>query len=535
MKPHFPCFIPRWISLMLLLLLPGLCRAQNLTPPGPVLKLTEKGGYVELPPDTFNDFTEATIEAWVKWNAFGNRYQRIFNYGGHNRDIGLTTLTGTNTLWFVVATPTGGLQTAKVENALQAGEWIHVAGVAGSGGMKLYVNGALVATNPYPGCFKALGTGNASRIGQTVTAGVDDSPFDGELAEVRVWKMARSAEQIRDNIANPLTGNEEGLAALWNFADPAQPGRDATPNGIHGKLIGQAKAVAVSDASSVVADVEERVLRLSGNGNYLELPSKPFQNLNEATFECWVKWQSFKTNEHVFEFDAAKRVKVGNKAGTADLEFTAAVPDSAAPAAAQSPRERPDASPTSIPSERTEPTPAPAQKSDTINQPGALRLNEWHHLATVFEPSGTRLYLDGVPVGTTAYTGGLGTVEGPDRHFLGACSLYPTNSFRGQFKEVRLWRTARSAEQIRDDLNKQLLGNENGLTALWNFADAANPGRDASPNHHDGKLIRSARVVAAAPPRAVRPPETPLALPGNQGVLDLDGNGSYVELPAEHF
>src|SRR4051794_17592160 len=68
------------------------------------LVLAEPGRYLELPRDVFNDFTEATVEAWVKWNAFGNRYQRIFNYGRGGRDIGLTSETGTNTLWFVIAT-----------------------------------------------------------------------------------------------------------------------------------------------------------------------------------------------------------------------------------------------------------------------------------------------------------------------------------------------------------------------------------------------------------------------------------------------
>src|SRR5215203_2651494 len=46
-----------------------------------VLSLVEKGKYLELPPDVFNAFTEATVEAWVKWNGFGNRFQRIFNCG----------------------------------------------------------------------------------------------------------------------------------------------------------------------------------------------------------------------------------------------------------------------------------------------------------------------------------------------------------------------------------------------------------------------------------------------------------------------
>jgi hypothetical protein len=174
------------VVLVLLGALSGLLSAQG--PPGARLRLVEKGSYVELPGDVFNDLTEATVEAWVKWNAFGNRYQRIFNYGQGGRDFSLTTSTGTNTFWLVFGVPGGGLKTAKAEKVLHEGEWTHVAGVVGSGGMKLYLNGVLVATNPYTGCFKSMGPGNASRLGQTVTANVDDSPFDGELAEVRVWK-----------------------------------------------------------------------------------------------------------------------------------------------------------------------------------------------------------------------------------------------------------------------------------------------------------------------------------------------------------
>src|ERR1041384_2139882 len=57
------------------------------------------------------------------------------------------------------------------------------------------------------------------------------------------------------------------------------------------------------------------VLTLTGNDNYLELPAAVFRGLNVATLECWVKWHTFTGNQHVFEFDAAKRVKVGNAAG----------------------------------------------------------------------------------------------------------------------------------------------------------------------------------------------------------------------------
>src|SRR5262249_45983328 len=134
-----------------------------------------------------------------------------------------------------------------------------------------------------------------------------------------------------------------------------------------------------------------------------------------------------------------------------------------------------------------------AEKDDSISQPGALRLNQWHHLAVAFDGSGTRLYLDGALVGSAPYTGGLASVSGPDRHFVGSGTICPNKSFHGQFKEVRLWRGTRNRDQIRENLLKQLTGSEPGLVGLWNFDDPANPGRDASPNHHDGKLMGNAR------------------------------------------
>ena len=60
---------------------------------------------------------------------------------------------------------------------------------------------------------------------------------------VRVWSRERTAEEIRSSMFEKLTGNEPGLAALWNFDDPAQPGKDASPNHIDGQLVGTAQVV----------------------------------------------------------------------------------------------------------------------------------------------------------------------------------------------------------------------------------------------------------------------------------------------------
>ena len=60
------------------------------------------------------------------------------------------------------------------------------------------------------------------------------------MAEIRLWRIRRTAEQIRDNIGRRLTGDEPGLMGLWSFDDPTLPLRDRSPNGHHGQLVGQA-------------------------------------------------------------------------------------------------------------------------------------------------------------------------------------------------------------------------------------------------------------------------------------------------------
>jgi signal transduction histidine kinase/DNA-binding response OmpR family regulator/ligand-binding sensor domain-containing protein len=443
------------------------------------LKLVDQGGYLELPPDVFNDFTETTVEAWVKWHAFGNRYQRVFNYGAGGRDFGITTLTGTNTLWFVIADPEDGLKVAKVENSLKPGEWNHVAAVAGPGGMKLYLNGTLAATDPYTGCFKDLGPGNASRLGQTVTAKVDDTPFDGELAEVRMWQTARTVEQIRANLTTALTGTEQGLAALWNFSDPANPGRDASPNGHHGKwqsgtTVAATESPARAATATPFASAGNRVLELDGDGGFVELPAAAFDDLTEATVEGWVKWDEFRRFSRFFDFGKPwAAMLIANHEETNTLHFSLG----------------------------REPFDGAASELRLL-EPDLLKPGEWCHLAAVTGADGIRVYFNGRIVQSHPHPGSCSSLlpagrEGR-RNFLGRSNWQEDRNFRGQMDEVRVWKTARTTAQIRENLAKQLSGNEAGLVGLWNFDDPANPGRDASPHRHDGQLMGSARTAGAA-------------------------------------
>ena len=41
--------------------------------------------------------------------------------------------------------------------------------------------------------------------------------FNGYFEEFRVWNVARSATEIKENTNKPLVGNETGLVGYWKF------------------------------------------------------------------------------------------------------------------------------------------------------------------------------------------------------------------------------------------------------------------------------------------------------------------------------
>jgi signal transduction histidine kinase/ligand-binding sensor domain-containing protein len=189
-----------------------------------VLGLDGATGFVELPPNIFDDLDDSTIEAWVRWERVDAASRnRVFNYGSGGHDLTIGT-TGADSLRFVVMDATRGLQEVTVPGGVKLHQWVHVAAVSGAGGMRVYLNGELAGKNAHPGSFSALKSGKFNRLGKTVSQNDEDPPFQGELDEVRVWKVARTQEQIREFMYHNLSGKEPGLADCWNFDQPVKPG-----------------------------------------------------------------------------------------------------------------------------------------------------------------------------------------------------------------------------------------------------------------------------------------------------------------------
>jgi signal transduction histidine kinase len=220
-----------------------------------------------------------------------------------------------------------------------------------------------------------------------------------------------------------------------------------------------------------------RVLDLDGRGGFVELPDGLLKGLDEATIELWVRVAEFVPNSHFLELGKPGRelyLAQDQKATTLKLLYT----DS-------------------------------ARNRHRLTVPDLVPPDRWFHVATVLTASGAKLYFNGVLVGERSRPARPGAID-PTRNRLGPMAV----GFRSQFDEVRVWGLARTGEQIRRDLFKSLSGSEEGLLALWNFDDPANPGHDATRHIRHGRLRGSARTVEAACPLSAEEVSQPVLLAG---------------------
>ncbi|MBN1425223.1 response regulator [Candidatus Fermentibacteria bacterium] len=204
-----------------------------------VLQLDGDGDYVELPSGIFQNLTEATVEAWVRWDEFSYFSQPIgFGATEQWRVLAINNSSYSPTLQYFIHV---GMERhlVAVPDILRLGRWHHIAATSGAAGMRLYLNGTLVGHDAYAGGFLDIGTTEHSYFGKPHWAANAD--FKGCLDEVRVWSVARRAEDIRGGMHRALEGHEPGLVGAWTF--DAGDASDTSPSGNHGLMRGDAQCL----------------------------------------------------------------------------------------------------------------------------------------------------------------------------------------------------------------------------------------------------------------------------------------------------
>jgi Ca2+-binding RTX toxin-like protein len=130
---------------------------------------------------------------------------------------------------------------------------------------------------------------------------------------------------------------------------------------------------------------------------------------------------------------------------------------------------------------------------------GTVAVQTWTHVAAVFDGADTTLYLDGVEVLSQAFaptkTGvGLSIGEG---------TASGNGNWTGLIDDVRVWTTARTADQILDNIDNHLQGDEAGLIGYWPMeTNLAGRVVDQSVNSFNGALTGDGAITRAQAPGA---------------------------------
>lgn len=184
--------------------------------------------YVEVAANSaYNEDSEFTVEAWLKLSSNGSGYvfstQAWTSSGGNGIDF---TIDGQN---LKVTLGIGDWYDVEADTVtIPYNEWTYVAVVYNGSTAKLYVNGVEKKSSDASGYIPT--DGGAIRIGDNPTW--NPRIFKGQIDEVRFWSVARSAEEIADNMYTSLTGSETGLIGYWNFDEGS--GSVATDNSTTG-------------------------------------------------------------------------------------------------------------------------------------------------------------------------------------------------------------------------------------------------------------------------------------------------------------
>ncbi len=199
-------------------LLQGGATIQTEGSRGRVLNLNGAGQYVWLPAGVAN---ARTFSAVVKWNG-GADWQRIFDFG-------------TDTTGYVMLTPAsadrrlrcdirvgGTTQTLEWSQPLPVGVWTHVALVFADPHAVLYVNGTPVATNLAVTLQPYQVRAQTNHLGRSKF--VADADFNGQISSFRVYSRALSATEIAapvPTIRQPTVGATFWPGTALDFAGAA--------------------------------------------------------------------------------------------------------------------------------------------------------------------------------------------------------------------------------------------------------------------------------------------------------------------------
>ena len=233
-------------------------------------------------------------------------------------------------------------------------------------------------------------------------------------------------------------------------------------------------------------------LDLDGTNDYVTLPSGVYFDDNTLTVEAWVYLRSYNNFSRLIDFACGQNggnnnVIVAVSSGTPGKPMLDIYNGSSGSGFAST---------TTIP------------------------LNTWAHLACVLNGSTGYIYINGVQTG---YSTTANTPQNVTRtyNYIGKSNWTGDGYANMKVDELRIWSTARTANEIKSTMYKELNGNESGLLAYYKMSNGS--GTTLSDNKSGGTLYNGTLVNGPVWKASG-------CFSGPRNALDFDGYDDYVSI-----
>ena len=405
---------------------------------------------------TLNSTNQLTLEGWVFVTTFPSNIITLNDHSG----IDILADGKINT-WLKSAT--SGWFNIQSSSAVPLNTWFYIAIVKNDNGYnKIYINNNIVNNTA------DTSSGNLNTcIGISLAANAQGSINYSNiiLSEFRIWSVARTEKQIRDNYNREVISNSTGLQVYYKFNQGTAGSNnaglttltDSTSNNYHGTLTNFALSGSTSNyvtgvtmlskdkytitnetpaIATINPDVFVNALNFNGTNNYIDLVSN-ITELGQANFtiECWIKTSGSRMGIlNCQDSDNPPNWEAGEKSFYLD--------SSGKPAFV-------------------------GFGNNFILSTQAVDDNNWHHVAVVWSYSTSTgfIYIDGQDrtnkLNNSLYQGNFNNTG---RFIVGVPNNADSvNYFSGSMCELRIWSTARTTSQIYQNFRRILNGNETGL------------------------------------------------------------------------